>query len=66
MYEFLFFQSDPDYTMLTDKVFVDLASHEAAEKRAKLGNSNRTKIFCVVYTIENNHDKITTITETWG
>jgi hypothetical protein len=66
MHGLFFFSSDPDYTMLTDKVFVDLAGHEAAEKRATHSNMKRTKIFCLVYTIEKNHDRIATITETWG
>jgi hypothetical protein len=54
--------------MLTEKVFVDLTSHEAAEKRAEHGLSQmkRAKIFCLVYTIEKFHDRIPAIKETWG
>ena len=59
--------SDPNYQMLTQKVFVDLTSHEAAEKRAEHGSQQkRVKIFCLVYTIEKFHDRIPAIKETWG
>jgi hypothetical protein len=54
--------------MLTDKVFVDLTGHEAAEKRAEHGLSKqkRPKIFCLVYTIEKFHDRVQPIKDTWG
>ena len=59
---------DPNYEMLTKKVYVDLPSHEAAEKRVEhgLGQKKRVKIFCFVYTTEQNHDRIPAIHETWG
>jgi hypothetical protein len=59
---------DPNYQMLTKKVFVDLTNHEAAEKRAEhgLAKKGRAKIFCLVYTIEKNHHTIPAIKETWG
>ncbi len=59
---------DPNYEMLTKKVFVDLPNHEAAEKRAEhgLAKKERAKIFCLVYTIEKNHHTIPAIKETWG
>lgn len=58
---------DPNYQMLTKKVFVDLTSHQAAEKRAEHGSQEkRAKIFCLVYTIEKFHDRIPAIKETWG
>ncbi|KAL7520445.1 hypothetical protein ACHAWX_006249 [Stephanocyclus meneghinianus] len=61
-------KGDPNYIMLTEKVFVDLTSHEAAEKRAEheLSQKKRAKIFCLVYTIEKFHDRIPAIKETWG
>lgn len=60
-------KGDPNYTMLTQKVFVDLTSHEAAEKRAEHGSQQkRAKIFCLVYTIEKFHDRIPPIKDTWG
>eukprot|EP00804_Cyclotella_cryptica_P002281 CCRYP_004017-RA/>CCRYP_004017-RA protein AED:0.24 eAED:0.24 QI:148/1/1/1/1/1/6/1023/1015 len=61
-------KGDPNYIMLTERVFVDLTSHEAAEKRAEHGLSlkKRAKIFCLVYTIEKFHDRIPAIKETWG
>ena len=61
-------KGDPNYQMLTKKVFVDLPNHEAAAKRAEHGLSKerRAKIFCLVYTIEKNHGSIPAIKETWG
>mmetsp|Transcript_3160 Transcript_3160/g.6616 ORF Transcript_3160/g.6616 Transcript_3160/m.6616 type:complete len:1023 (+) Transcript_3160:49-3117(+) len=61
-------KGDPNYQMLTKKVFVDLPNHEAAEKRAEhgLAKKGRAKIFCLVYTIEKNHHTIPAIKETWG
>ncbi len=61
-------KGDPNYQMLTKKVFVDLPNHEAAEKRAEhgLAKKRRAKIFCLVYTIEKNHHTIPAIKETWG
>ena len=57
---------DGNYKMLTEKVFVDLAAHEHAESLAKSGIKPRPKLFCLVYTIEKNHDRIPAIRETWG
>jgi len=61
-------KGDPNWKMLTEKVFVDLTNHEAAERRAEHGLSRkkRAKIFCLVYTIEKYHDRIPAIRETWG
>ena len=61
-------KGDPNYTMLTQKVFVDITNHEAAERRSEhdLAKKRRVKLFCFVYTIEKNHDKIPAIRETWG
>lgn len=66
--ELLCKKGDPNYQMLTKKVFVDLTNHEAAEKRAEhgLAKTRRAKIFCLVYTIEKNHDAIPAIKESWG
>ena len=58
---------DGNYQMLTEKVFVDLAAHERAESLARSGiKPPRPKLFCLVYTIEKNHDRIPAIRETWG
>ncbi len=58
---------DANYKMLTEKVHVDITSHEAREREADLHDGKpRAKIFCMVYTIEKNHDKIPIIRETWG
>jgi len=61
-------KGDPNWKMLTEKVFVDLTNHEAAERRAEhgLAKKKRAKIFCLVYTIEKFHDRIPAIRETWG
>jgi len=53
---------DNNYRMLTEKVYVDLEGHEAAEKSGK----PRAKIFCLVYTTEKGHNRIPRIRETWG
>lgn len=49
---------DHHYKMLTSKVKVDHKAHDALTKPVK--------IFCIVYTIENNHQKIPSILQTWG
>ena len=61
-------KGDPNYIMLTDKVFVDIQNHEAAERSVEhdLATKSRVKIFCLVYTIESHHGKIPAIRETWG
>ena len=55
-------RQDNHRKMLTEKVFVDLEAHEAAEKSGK----RRDTIFCLVYTISTGHDRIPYIRETWG
>lgn len=58
---------DGNYQMLTEKVFVDITSHEAREREAESKSGKpRAKLFCMVYTIEKNHEKIPSIRETWG
>ena len=52
---------DNNYRMLHEKVRVDFAGHEAAEK-----TGHRDKIFCLVYTIEEGHVNVPRIRETWG
>jgi len=54
------------YTMLTKRVFVDLAAHEKAEAEAAKSKKERVKIFCVVYTIESGHRTLPAIEQTWG
>lgn len=53
---------DHNYKMLTEKVFVDLEADEAAIKSGR----KRDKIFCLVYTTSNAHDRIPYILQTWG
>ena len=57
---------DNNYKMLTEKVHVDITSHEAREREAENGGKPRAKLFCMVYTISKYHDKIPNIRETWG
>jgi glycoprotein-N-acetylgalactosamine 3-beta-galactosyltransferase len=58
-------KQDGTYKMLTNKVFVDHESHDAAQKEADNGGRPRDKIFCLVYTIEENHDRLPPLLETW-
>ena len=58
-------EKDGNYRMLTEKVFVDQEGHEAAQKEAENGGRPRDKIFCLVYTIEENHDRLPPLLETW-
>jgi len=53
---------DGNWQMLTQRVSVDFAAHAVAEADTK----PRAKIFCTVYTIESNHDRIPPILQTWG
>ena len=59
---------DPNYAMLTQKIYVDVEHHNAAEREAKheLAKKQRVKILCLIYTAEKYHGKIRTIRETWG
>jgi glycoprotein-N-acetylgalactosamine 3-beta-galactosyltransferase len=59
---------DSNHKMLTEKVYVDLTQHEAAERRAEhgLARRGRAKVFCLVFTIEKFHERIPAIRETWG
>jgi len=58
---------DGNYKMLTNRVSIDFAGHEAAEANAKVkGAPERAKIMCIVYTIEAHHSRITPIQQTWG
>jgi glycoprotein-N-acetylgalactosamine 3-beta-galactosyltransferase len=58
--------NDGNKRMLTQKVFVDIPAHEAAERNAETSGKPRAKIFCLVYTIDKFHDRIPAIRETWG
>ena len=53
---------DSHYTMLTERVSVDTAAHDAADNTGK----SRAKIFCLVYTIDKGHSSIPAIRETWA
>lgn len=59
-------KNDGNKKMLTQKVFVDLAGHQAAERLAETEHRPRAKIFCLVYTVAESHDRIESILETWG
>lgn len=53
---------DNHYKMMTKRVKVEMDY----DKKQEESGSKRDKIFCLVYTIEEGHDKIPNIRETWG
>jgi len=53
-------QRDSHYRMLSNRVKIDFEGHEAK------GDEGRAKIFCIVYTIEENHNRLSPILQTWG
>lgn len=53
---------DNDFKMMSEQVSVDWKAHEAKESSGE----RRDKIFCLVYTIAESHDRIQYIRETWG
>jgi glycoprotein-N-acetylgalactosamine 3-beta-galactosyltransferase len=53
-------QRDSHYQMLSNRVKIDFEGHEAK------GDEGRAKIFCIVYTIEENHNRLPPILQTWG
>lgn len=53
---------DNNYRMLHDKVFVDIEYDTSMQTKQQ----KRPKLFCLIYTIESNHDKVHNIRETWG
>jgi hypothetical protein len=59
-------KNDGNKKMLTQKVFVDTAAHQAAERLMEAQGKPRAKIFCLVYTVAESHNRIDPILETWG
>jgi len=57
---------DGNHKMLTQRVSIDFAAHDAAEAKAKASATERAKIMCIVYTIEAHHSRIPPIQQTWG
>jgi hypothetical protein len=53
---------DDHYKMLTEKVFVDLAAHKAAETSGR----KRDRLFCLVKTSQKGHVSIPYILQTWA
>jgi hypothetical protein len=53
---------DNNYKMLKERVFVDFEADAVAQQSGK----KRATVFCLVYTIEQNHPSIPRIRETWG
>ena len=53
---------DNNWKMLTQRVYVDFEY----EEKMKKSETSRDKIFCLVYTTSNSHNKIPFIRETWG
>jgi len=56
---------DENWELLTKKIRVDFEGHEKREREAMSGKK-RTKIFCVVYTLDKFHHRIPSIRRTWG
>jgi hypothetical protein len=54
-------QEDDHYKLLSQKVMVDFKG----AKTAKLSGKTWTKLFCLAYTTEKNHDRIPKLHETW-
>ncbi len=53
---------DNNYRMMKDRVIVDLDYNKKMDE----SGIKRDKIFCLVYTTAESHDKIPNIRETWG
>jgi hypothetical protein len=53
---------DNNYRMLTERVFVDLEY----DKKQEESGVKRDKIFCLAYTTESAHHKLSAIRQTWG
>eukprot|EP00984_Skeletonema_dohrnii_P038045 scaffold40836_cov122-Skeletonema_dohrnii-CCMP3373.AAC.1 len=60
--------NDATMQLLTQRVYVDLAAHERANKLVLKGGGNkpRAKIFCHIYTTQKQRPRIQSIRETWG
>ncbi len=62
--------NDATMQMMTQRVYVDLAAHERANKLVKEGSNGvtkpRAKIYCHVYTTDKQRVRIQAIRETWG
>ena len=60
--------NDATMQMMTQRVYVDLAAHERANKLVQEGGGKRkphAKIYCHVYTTNKQRVRIQTIRETW-
>jgi hypothetical protein len=55
-------KKDDNYRMMSERVIVDLEY----DKNMEDSGARRDKIFCLVYTTEEGHNKIPNIRETWG
>ena len=58
--------NDATMQILSQRVFVDMTAHTRAEKMAQDGIQSRARIFCHIYTIEQNNERVQAIRETWG
>jgi hypothetical protein len=62
--------NDAVMQLFTQRVYVDLAAHERADKlvldRANDYTKPRAKIFCLIYTVDKNRNFVQSIRETWG
>ena len=51
--------------ILPQRVSVDMTAHTRAENMAQDGIQSREQIFCHIYTIEKNNERVEAIRETW-
>jgi len=59
--------NDATMQLLTQRVYVDLAAHERANKFVLEGGGKpRAKIYCHIYTTQKQGPRIQSIRETWG
>mmetsp|Transcript_15271 Transcript_15271/g.23106 ORF Transcript_15271/g.23106 Transcript_15271/m.23106 type:complete len:464 (+) Transcript_15271:189-1580(+) len=59
--------NDATMQLLTQRVYVDLAAHERANKLVLEGGGKpRAKIYCHIYTTQKQRPRIQSIRETWG
>jgi hypothetical protein len=64
--KYLACKRDANYRMLTEKVVLRIHEHNQKEQDANASGKTRTKLFCIVYTIDKNHHRIPVIRQTWG
>lgn len=57
---------DTNYEMLQEKIKVEYSYDHVHNMNPNYDSSSYPKLFCIIYTTENSHHKISAIRETWG